>query len=66
MSPKEQRLLRALALMSQQYISRNDALDHECISAGEDAIELLAEYGLVSPEGRGGVWTEEGRRLLAS
>jgi hypothetical protein len=68
MTDNERRLLVALAWMCEQYIGsgRIDFLDHECMGAGEDAVRLLAEFGLVEPSGRGGAWTEAGKTLLAS
>ncbi|MBS0297267.1 MAG: hypothetical protein JSR45_13235 [Proteobacteria bacterium] len=71
MDDTERRLLRALALMCEQYIGSGNAdwLDHQCISAGEDAVELLIDYGFVEPwpDGRrGGLWTESGKAFLAS
>ena len=35
-----------------------------CMGAGEDALDLLIEYGLVEPEPRGGTWTAAGRAIL--
>jgi hypothetical protein len=64
MTNQESALLRALALMCEQYIGDGQALGHQCISAGEDAIELLVRYGMVEPSGRGGSWTEAGKDLL--
>lgn len=67
MTANEKRLLLALAWMCEQYIGSGEqtGLDHECMGAGEDAVELLVEYGMVSPSGRGGTWTSTGRALLA-
>ena len=67
----EKRLLVALAWMCQQYLSCDipgvsDYLDHECMGAGEGAVALLAEYGLVDSDPRGGTWTEAGNKLLDS
>ncbi len=64
MSEEEHRLLEALAWMCRQYIGDDDYLDHMCMGAGEDAVALLVRYGMVAPEGRGGTWTEAGRKLL--
>ncbi len=67
MTENEQQLLAALAWMCEQYLSDGTgALDHKCMSAGEEAVELLAAYGLVDPSGRGGAWTSAGKSLLAS
>jgi hypothetical protein len=60
----EKRLLGALAWMCEQYLQSDGELDHMCMRAGEDAVELLVEYGFVTPSGRGGTWTEAGKRLL--
>ena len=67
MTEAEERLLRALAGMCEQYLQTPDGgLDHAWMSAGEDAMALLAEYKLVEPSGRGGGWTAAGLSLLAS
>jgi hypothetical protein len=63
----EARLIRTLALMCDQYIGGGQGgLDHECVAAGEDAVELLVDYGLMEPSARGGTWTEKGLALLKS
>lgn len=60
-------LLKALALMCWQHMTdSDDVIDHKGIYAGEYAVDLLAEYGLVEPHDRGGVWTAAGRILLDS
>jgi len=60
-------LLKALALMCWQHMTDSDyVIDHKCIYAGEYAVDLLAEYGLVEPHHRGGIWTPAGRILLDS
>jgi len=66
MSDRERRLLRALAWMCAQYLGEagNRSLDHMCMSAGEEAVDLLVAYGLVAPDGRGGEWTPAGEALL--
>lgn len=64
MTEDEQRLLAALAWMCEQYLAAGGELDHKCMGAGEDAVELLVKYGLVEPSGRGGTWTEAGRAIL--
>jgi hypothetical protein len=68
MTDAERRLLEALAWMCEQYLTgRHDGvLDHQCMTAGENAVELLIEYGLVRPAGRGGTWTKAGLALLNS
>jgi hypothetical protein len=42
----------------------NDVLDHQCMSAGEDAVARLYKYGLVDSLERGAQWTEAGRQFL--
>lgn len=73
MTDPERRLLTALAAMCDQYIGRHSnthqpvSVDHLCLSAGERAVALLIEYGLVGEDdGRGGLWTEAGLALLAT
>ena len=66
MTDAERRLLGSLALMCEQYISENGVLDHRCMAAGEKAVALLVQYGLVEPGPRGGTWTTDGRTLLDS
>jgi hypothetical protein len=64
---EEERLLAALAGMCVQYLERRDGfLDHMFMVAGEDAMKVLATYGLVEVAARGGTWTEAGREFLAS
>lgn len=65
----EHRLLYALALMCDQYLTTRAEpgnLDHVCMTAGECAAEVLFEHGLITPHFRGGTWTEAGKALLAS
>ena len=67
MTENEQRLLRALAWMCEQYIGiyQTDFLDHECMSAGEGAVAVLADYGLVEVTSlREAKWTDAGKALL--
>ena len=65
MKNQEQRLLSALAWMCAQYLQGSDGeLDHLSMSAGERAVALLIDYGLIAPSGRGGTWTEAGQALL--
>lgn len=64
---REERLLGALAWMVCQYLTvENNGLDHMCMSAGERAMTILAEYGLVTDDTRHGRWTEAGERFLDS
>ena len=63
----EQQLVVALAWMCEQYLhTGQNRLDHMFMSAGERAIELLAERGLIEQSGSGGVWTDAGLALLGS
>ncbi len=64
MTENEQRLLVSLAQMCEQNLSNGKQLDHMFMGAGEGALELLVEYGLVTPEPRGGSWTDAGIKLL--
>lgn len=68
MTENEFRLLRCLAWMCEQYLTTPGVagLDHMYMSAGEDAVDALAEYGLVKIDPRGGEWTEAGQALLNS
>lgn len=51
--------------MCVQYMDDGrNGLVHKSISAGEDAVEVLASYGLVKQDPWGGFWTDEGLRLL--
>jgi hypothetical protein len=65
----EQKAVRALAWMVEQYLSRHDTseLDNMCMGAGELAYEVLAEWGLLTiadGQYRSAEWTEAGRDLL--
>ncbi len=62
----DERLLMSLAWMCEQYLGtgKKDSLDHMCMGAGEDAVELLFEHGLVTNKERGAKWTDKGRALL--
>ena len=66
MTEAEARLVRALALMVEQYLGTDKGLDSLCMSAGECALQALAEHGLVTIEdgGRCGSWTAAGTALL--
>lgn len=54
--------------MCDQYLTTPGVagLDHIYMSAGEHAVDLLAEYGLVEIDPGGGEWTEAGHALLKS
>jgi hypothetical protein len=64
----EQKAVIALAWMTELYLrSEEDVLDNMAMSAGELALEVLAERGLVTwlHDGvRFASWTDEGRKLL--
>jgi len=64
MTNSERRLLIALAWMCEQYLKSGDVLDHMCMGAGEDAVDILYDYGLVDSISRGAQWTDAGRALL--
>lgn len=74
MSNAERRLLHALAMMARQYLENpswrgEGVLDSLSMSAGEEAIEVLGSYGLVSIEpgqARFGKWTQAGYDFLNS
>lgn len=55
MNEKPDPAIDALALMAQQYLETDGGvLDHLCMSAGEHAVDVLADHGLVTPHSRGG------------
>jgi hypothetical protein len=59
----------ALAKMANHWLYRRQqgVLDSDAVDAGEHAILILAEYGMVEADQRGritGRWTEAGRELL--
>ncbi|PDT09086.1 hypothetical protein [Rhizobium sp. M1] len=65
MTLEERAILKALASMCVQYMDDGrNGLVHKSMSAGEDAVEVLASYGLVKPEPWGGFWIDEGLHLL--
>ena len=72
MSPTEEKLLQALALMVMQYLTDNSnggILDSLHMTAGEWALETLEEHGMVDSSKlgpRGATWTESGTRLIES
>ena len=64
-SEAEKRLIIALAWMCDQHLDDGQGyLDHRFISANERSIALLADYGVVEQDVRGGVSTEMGKALL--
>ena len=68
MTDKELKLLKGLAYMCDQYLDmhRSGLLEHFHMGAGQYAIAVLLEYGLVETDPTGGWWTEAGLALLAS
>jgi hypothetical protein len=58
--------------MVEQYLTRRDRqgrefLDNECMVAGEEALAVLAQHGLVTMEPgstRMGEWSEAGRKFM--
>ena len=52
-------------MMCEQYMSRdNGEIDHQFMSAGEYAVDVLEAHGLLNPSRRGGFLNEKGRALL--
>ena len=66
MTDNEKALLIALVRMVHQYLDRyGDGVDSRSMSAEEQAIEVLAGYGLMEAVNtRFGRWTEAGNKLL--
>jgi hypothetical protein len=65
----EKKLLIALVYMVEQYLERDDGLlDHQFMTAGETAIEVLRERGLIESDegGRFARWSEAGNRFRNS
>lgn len=55
---EELRLLRSLASTCDQFMPSSwTYLDHGYLTAGQDAVAMLDEYGLVVKDGCGGSWT---------
>ena len=66
---RENRLLAALIQMVEQYLHCDEAsgtVDTLSMSAGEHAIAVLSEFGLMElgPGARYGRWTEAGKEFL--
>jgi hypothetical protein len=61
----EKKLLIALVAMVHQYLNRyGDEVDNLAESAGEHAIEVLADFGLMElVNTRFGRWTEAGKKF---
>jgi hypothetical protein len=66
MTDNEKKLVIALVRMVDQYLDRDgDEVDSRSMSAGEQAIEVLAGFGLMDAVNtRFGRWTEAGNKLL--
>jgi hypothetical protein len=66
MTDSEKKLLIALVLMVRQYLRQyGDEVDSLAESAGEHAIEALADFGLMEAVNtRFGRWTEAGKQFL--
>ncbi|MFN7358831.1 hypothetical protein [Brevundimonas sp.] len=66
MSERDDKVLKALAAMADQYLTVGDELDTLSMAAGQNALRILAVEGLVDYDGgRCGSWTKAGRDLLA-
>jgi hypothetical protein len=65
MTEQEQKLLIALVEMVSQYLTEyGDEVDSISQSAGEHALQVLADFGLMETlNTRFGRWTEEGKRF---
>lgn len=66
MTDREKKLLVALVKMVDQYLDRyEDEADSRSMSAGEHAIEVLADFGLMEVVNtRFGRWTEAGKKFI--
>jgi hypothetical protein len=66
MTESEEKLLIALALMVKRYLHEyGDQVDTLAMSAGEHAVEALADFGLMeSVNSRVGRWTPEGNKFI--
>jgi hypothetical protein len=66
MTDNEKKLVIALVRMVHQYLDQHgDQVDSRSMSAGEQAIEVLAGFGLMEAVNtRFGRWTEAGNKLL--
>lgn len=65
MTDSEKKLLIALVLMVHQYLDKHgDEVDSRSMSAGEHAIKVLADFGLMENVNiRLGRWTEAGKQF---
>jgi hypothetical protein len=66
MTSREKKLLVALAKMVDRYLDcYQDEVDSRSMSAGEHAIDALAEFGLMDVVNtRFGRWTETGKKFV--
>ncbi|UPJ51116.1 hypothetical protein IVB30_07085 [Bradyrhizobium sp. 200] len=67
MTDREKKLLIALVKMVDQYLDNyQDEVDSRSMSAGEHAIDALADFGLMEVvNARFGRWTEAGKKFVA-
>lgn len=66
MTDSERRLLTALVYMVRQHLPEHgDEIDNLAESAGERAIQVLADFGLMElRNSRFGFWTEAGKNFI--
>ena len=67
MTDREKKLLIALVKMVDQYLDQyEDQVDSRSMSAGEHAIAVFADFGLMEViDSRFGRWTEAGKKFVA-
>jgi hypothetical protein len=67
MTDREKKLLIALVRMVDQYLDNHqDEVDSRSMSAGEHAIDALADFGLMEVvHARFGRWTDAGKKFVA-
>jgi hypothetical protein len=67
MTDREKKLLIALVKMVDQYLDNHqDEVDSRSMSAGEHAIDALADFGLMEVvQARFGRWTDAGKKFVA-
>jgi hypothetical protein len=67
MTDREKKLLIALVKMVDQYLDNHqDEVDSRSMSAGEHAIDALADFGLMEVvHTRFGRWTDAGKKFVA-
>ncbi len=65
MTLSERKMLHSLAWMVSQYLENNEGcIDHLCMSAGEQAVDILFNFGIVSGTSRNEEWTAKGKEFL--